>query len=122
MNTTFWESGVLSRYSTNFLARAILTILLMCMFAWPAFGQGVITGAQTGVVQESEQAEKDDLVISGVAYTIDPDVTRFTFRGDEISPTVIEEGMVVRFTIRNGVLRLVQLLGPDSLVRNIGVD
>ena len=93
----------------------------MCwMVSVPAIAQGVITGpSQTGVIQaKSGSGDGLALIISNVEYKYDGDITVFTIRGTEVSDADLTVGMVVRFTIEDGVLDRVEVLGPNNLIED----
>ncbi len=94
-----------------------IALALLLQFSGYVAAQGVLTGSQTGVVQDLLGNGPLQLTISGVIYTYD-DETVFTLRGEEISDSDLEIGMVLRFTHDDGVLEQVQVLGPNNLIEN----
>lgn len=95
-----------------------LSLMLLVPVSLPALAQGVLGGSQTGVIQAGQGLELNELLISGVIYEYDIDSTEFTLRGEEISFSDLEIGMVVRFTVDNGILETVQILGPNNLIED----
>lgn len=92
--------------------------LIISLLGFSASAQGVLTGSQTGVIQDLVGNGDAQLTISGVVYTYDREETVFTLRGEEISDADLEVGMVLRFTQDDGVLGQVQVLGPNNLIEN----
>lgn len=90
--------------------------LLLLQVSGVAQAQAVLTGSQTGVIQLAEGLSPREIMISGVVYEIDRDITVFTLKGEEISRADLEFGMVVRFTTNGNTLAQVQVLGPNNLI------
>lgn len=98
-------------------AACLIVLTLLLQFSMPAAGQGVFAQSQTGVIQDLlGSGSGSELTISGVVYEYDTDETVFTLKGEEVSDSDLEIGMVVRFTIENGILAQVQILGPNNLI------
>jgi hypothetical protein len=99
-------------------ALCCLTLVFLLQFSLPVSAQGVFAGSQTGVIQDLVGTGPGELTISGRIYTYDNEVTEFTLKGEEVSDADLEIGMVVRFTIEDGILAQVQILGPNNLIEN----
>jgi len=93
-------------------------ILTMAGVSPAMMAQGALRSTQTGVVQDLVGNGPFTLVISGTVYTYDTEVTEFLQRGEEITDADLELGMVVRFSIENGILQSVEVLGPNNLVED----
>lgn len=61
-------------------------------------------------------------MISGTLYNYDNEITRFTLRGNPIADADLELGMVVRFSIQDGILQQVEVLGPNNLIEDTDVQ
>ena len=103
--------------------RKILIALFLCggMLS-AAYGQGVqqqvLGPRQTGVIQDLLGTGPDTLTISGVVYDYGGR-TEFFLRGEPFDGGNLEVGMVVRFTVREGSLQTVEILGPNNLIENL---
>lgn len=107
----------LIRNSLGGIRKVSALVAMVWMVSTPALAQGVITGpSQTGVIQDLVGDGPGSVVISGVLYHFDNEITQFTLRGEEISDSDLELGMVVRFTIEDDILEMVEVLGPNSLI------
>ena len=101
------------------MKKLVIGILLLFGFTLSAQGQSVLGPRQTGVVQDLLGEGPGEMVISGTLYRYDGEFTRFTLRDREITHADLELGMVVRFTVRDGILQQVEVLGPNNLVEKI---
>ena len=97
---------------------ALVMSLLMLSFATPVSAQGVLSASQTGVIQDLVGEGPGQLVISGTLYNYSTDVTEFSLRGETVSDGDLELGMVVRFTLRDGILERVEIIGPNNLIQD----
>ena len=103
----------------QFPAVCVIALSLLLQFSMPAAGQGVFAQSQTGVIQDLlGSGQGSELTISGAIYEYDTDVTVFTLKGEEVSDSDLEMGMVVRFTVEDGILAQVQILGPNNLIED----
>lgn len=99
--------------ATN-IRRWILLVVLGCTSAISA--QGVLSGAQTGTLQEMRQAD-GYMTISGRDYGYDNDVTVIFYDGQQVRTQFLNEGLVLRFVVnRDGVLSRIEILGPIDLI------
>ena len=96
----------------------LCAVFMLSTLASGAAAQGIVQPAQTGVIQELNQLE-GYLVISGVRYDFDNEVTELQLQGEAFDDSLLELGMVVRFRIRNGMLVLMEVLGPNNLIRDV---
>ena len=101
------------------MKKIVIGMLLLFGFTLSAHGQSVLGPRQTGVIQDLVGNGPGELVISGELYRYDGEFTRFTLRDREITYGDLELGMVVRFTMRDGMLLQVEVLGPNNLVEGI---
>ncbi len=109
----------LIQVTSNTMCKVAALVTMLWVSSTPAIAQGVITGpSQTGVIQDLVGDGPGSVVISGVLYHFDNEVTLFSLRGEEISDSDLELGMVVRFTIDDGILELVEVLGPNNLIED----
>lgn len=92
-------------------------LILICISA-QSLGQGVLRPTQTGVIQELNGGPPFTFVISGVVYTYDSDTTEFLLKGEPIADSDLKRGMVVRFSIEDGVLARVEVLGPNNMIED----
>ena len=101
--------------------RQFFKLYALVVFSTLAFGasaQGILQPAQTGVIQELNQLD-GYVVISGVRYNFDLEVTQLQLQGEPFDDASLEIGMVVRFRVRNGMLELMEVLGPNNLIRDL---
>ena len=94
-----------------YVAFALLSVPLA------ASAQGILAAPQTGTVQVLRQ---DDgyLTISGREFAFDNEVAEVYLNGERVGAEVLDEGMVVRFTInRAGALVRLEILGPIDKIR-----
>lgn len=101
------------------MIRLLTGCLLLLSIALPAHAQSVLGPRETGVIQDLVGNGPGEIVISGELYRYDLDVTRFTLRGKPLSDGNLEIGMVVRFTVRDGILQQVEVLGPNNLIESL---
>lgn len=94
-----------------------LLVVLLC-FCTSAYGQRILGPRQTGVIQDLVGNGPDTLTISGVVYDYGSR-TEVYIRGERISETELEVGMVVRFVAEEGSLQQVEILGPNNLIENL---
>ncbi len=100
----------------SFMTELVL-VLTFAGVSPATMAQGALQPTQTGVIQNLVgNGRPFTLVISGTLYTYDTEVTEFLMRGEEISYVDLVLGMVVRFSIKDGILHSVEVLGPDNLV------
>ena len=85
----------------------------------PVYSQGVTGPRQTGVIQDLVGNGPGELVISGALYNYNNEVTEFTLKGELIEDSDLAVGMVVRFTMSDGILFRVEVLGPNNLIEEI---
>jgi len=93
--------------------------VLALLFGASAYAQDVLPGAQTGTLQLMRQ---DDgyITISGRNYNFDNEVSKVFLGGDEVDSAMLDEGMVVRYTLnRQGVLLRIEIIGPASKINAI---
>lgn len=109
----------MKRFSSmrNLIAQ-VYVLGMLSILGFSAAAQGVLQPAQTGVIQELNQHD-GYLVISGVRYDFDNEVTLLQLRGEPFDDASLELGMVVRFSVRNGMLEMVEVLGPNNLIRDL---
>lgn len=112
----YWLTNALKRFTS---LRGLATILLMFGFVLPAYPQGVTGPRQTGVIQDLVGNGPGELVISGALYNYNNEVTEFTLKGELIEDSDLAVGMVVRFTMSDGILFRVEVLGPNNLIEEI---
>ena len=98
----------------------LAAMLLAVSLVSAASAQQILTAAQTGTVQQLRQ-EEGFLVISGRNYNFDVEVTQTYFRGERISDTELDAGMVVRFVMENELIVRIEILGPSELVEHLTV-
>ena len=101
------------------MIRLFSVCLLLISVSVPVHAQNALGTRQTGVIQDLLGNGPGEIVISGTLYNYDNEITRFTLRGDPIADADLELGMVVRFTVRDGILQQVEVLGPNNLVEGI---
>lgn len=101
------------------MIRLLTGCLLLLSIALPVHAQSVLGPRQTGVIQDLLGNGPGEIVISGTLYNYDNEITSFTLRGNPIADADLELGMVVRFTVRDGILQQVEVLGPNNLVENV---
>lgn len=92
-------------------------VLVVLGFSVLANAQGVLSRPQTGTVQLLRQ---DDgyITISGSNYGFDYEVTVVVLAGDEIDSAMLDEGMVVRYTLDDmGMLMRLEIIGPANKIR-----
>lgn len=82
-----------------------------------AAGQQILSTPRTGTIQLLEQ---DDgyLVISGIQYEYDREVTELSYQGEEFDDAELEAGMVLRFTVRGRMLATIEVLGPFTALED----
>ncbi len=101
------------------MKKLLIGMLLFLGISLSANGQDILGPRQTGVIQDMVGNGPGELVISGTLYRYDLDVTQFTLRGRPISDGELELGMVVRFTVRDGILQQIEVLGPNNLIEGL---
>lgn len=106
-----------------FIARLALLLVMLIGLSSVSLAQGItrpsiIGPTQTGVIQDLVGTGPFTLVISGIVYSYDTDVTEFQLRGNEITDADLEIGMVLRFSIDDGILQRVEVLGPNNLIED----
>ena len=102
----------------NILIRNIRQWILLVVLSSSTIlsAQGVLSGAQTGTVEEIRRSE-GVLVISGRDHGFNFDVTQVFYDGEEVDSGFLNRGLVVRFTLnRDGVLARIEVLGPLNLI------
>lgn len=104
------------------MIRLLTGCLLLLSIALPAHAQTVLGPRQTGVIQDLLGNGPGEIVISGTLYNYDNEITRFTLRGNPIADADLELGMVVRFSIQDGILQQVEVLGPNNLIEDTDVQ
>ena len=103
-----------TRLLDNFIPAAGLRVLLvLAVFTVPlaAQAQNILTAPQTGTLQLMRQ---DDgfIVVSGRRYDFDNEVTEIYFNNEPVGPEILDEGLVIRFTINGaGLLMRIEVLG-----------
>ena len=91
-------------------------LLIALGFSTVLSAQSVLSGAQTGTIQEIRRSE-GIVTISGRDYDFHYDVTRVFYDGNEETSDFLNDGLVVRFLInRSGVLSRIEVLGPLNLI------
>lgn len=100
------------------LLAKLICLSLLSFVAIGASAQGVIQPARTGVFELIEHFE-EYIIISGVQFGIDLEEVEVVLRGEPLDYTYLEEGMVVRYTLRNGMIIRMEVLGPNNLIENI---
>lgn len=104
--------------TTPSLITQVAALIVFSALTVGAVAQGVLQPAQTGVIQEFNQND-GYMVISGVRYEFDNEVVDLQLRGEPFDDASLELGMVVRFTVRNGMLEMLEVLGPNNLIRDL---
>lgn len=100
------------------LITKLCALIIFGTLTFSAVAQSVLQPAQTGVIQEFNQND-GYMVISGVRYEFDNEVVDLQLRGEPFDDASLELGMVVRFTVRNGMLEVLEVLGPNNLIRDL---
>lgn len=77
--------------------------------------QGVLSGAQTGTI-EAESQDDGYLIITGRRYKFSDGESLVFLNGEQVGAEVLDEGMVVRYTLRGGMLSRIEILGPINLL------
>ena len=95
----------------------ICLLLILCSFSVASAAQEVLAQASTGTLQLMRQ---DDgyVTISGRNYGFENGVTRIFLGSEEQPASILDEGMVVRYTL-NGrdVLVRIEIIGPAEKLR-----
>lgn len=97
----------------------IVVFALLISASSAASAQAVLAGAQTGTLQLMRQ---DDgyITISGRNYNFDNEVSRVYLAGERVDSAILDEGMVVRFTLNGqGILERIEIIGPAAKLREI---
>ncbi len=107
-------------YTMKLLQSLKLGVLIMAL-ALPLVtsAQSVLPRPQTGTLQGVAQ---DDgyLVISGTRFGFDNEITRILLAGEVVESTILDEGLVVRYTVDNrGTLVTVEVIGPNDKIREL---
>lgn len=103
---------------TSILARNMRQwILLLALgFSTLVSAQGVLSGAQTGTIQDIRRSE-GVIVISGRDLGFDFDVTQVFYDGTQMDSDFLNPGLVVRYVLnRDRVLARIEVLGPVNLI------
>lgn len=97
----------------------IVTALVLLSFCFSVAAQDILAGAQIGTVQENREDE-GYVLISGRNYNFDHEITRVFLSGERVDSTLLNEGVVVRFTVnRQGILERMEIIGPASRFSNL---
>lgn len=96
--------------------KSVLCVLVFSIFSF-SNAQGILSTPRTGTLQVLEQ---DDgyLVISGVQYDYDAEITSVVFNGEEVDDTIFEPGLVIRFQLRGNMLEIVEVIGPITMLED----
>ena len=80
--------------------------------------EGVARGStQVGTIQALDEIA-GFVVISGRRYGYDEVLLSVYHDGETISPTILDDGIVVRYMVNNeGVVTQIEVLGPDDKIR-----
>ena len=101
----------------------IRTTLFLLAVSFPGLlvaqqNEGVARGiTQVGTIQARNEVA-GFVVISGRRYGYDEVLLSVYLDGETISPTILDDGIVVRYMVNNeGVVTQIEVLGPDDKIR-----
>lgn len=93
-------------------------------FSFLADAQSVLPDGQPRIQSGTiEKTREDDgyITISGWDYGFSGEITRVSYKGDEVGVEILAAGFIIRYTLdRNNILLTVEIVGPQNLMADLG--
>ncbi len=98
-------------------SKGFLTAFLLCIAMTVSAQQAVIGNSLVGTIQLLDH-DNNSITIASQEYGYDESLFQVFYDGDEVSHTILDEGIVVRFYInQERMITRMELLGPIDKIR-----